>query len=110
MANIGSTLTFSVTFTNAAGAAADPGLATFWLREEIDGTELQWSLVPPAGAAVTPSGMKPIVRDSAGVFHLSFAARKPERHTGFCVSTGTIFQSSEDVIFVRHSAIGAIDP
>lgn len=110
MASIGSTLTFSVTFTNAAGAVANPDLVEFWLREEIDGTELQWTMNGATGASIsTPAGMNALVRDSTGVFHLSFVARKAERHSGYWRGSGTIFQASEDTVFVRHSAIGAID-
>ena len=110
MASIGSTLTFSVVFTDAEGGVANPDLVEFWLREEIDGTELQWTINGATGTAITtPTGMNALVRDSTGLFHLSFVARKPERQSGYWRGSGTIFQASEDTAFVRHSAIGAID-
>ena len=84
MAHIGQDLTFSVVFTNTSGIAADPTTIRFLLREGIDGTELEWlyNAAPVAGTHY-PVGANPIVRDSTGTYHVVWASRKAERHTGF---------------------------
>lgn len=110
MAHVGSQITFSVTFTNSAGADADPTVVTFWLREEVDGTELQWTYNAAAVEGTHfPTGMNAIVKDSTGDYSLVFIARKPERHSGVWVGSGTIFQTSTSTVLVRHSPIAAID-
>lgn len=110
MAFVGSALTFSVKFTDAAGSDADPDNITFWLREGIDGTELEWTYnASPVEGTHYPVGMNPIVRDSLGDFSLVFVSRKPERHTGFWQGSGTIFQVSQVTAFVPHSDIAALE-
>lgn len=110
MAYFGQALTFSVVFTNTSGVEADPTVVTFWLREGIDGTELQWTYaaVPVAGTDY-PVGANPVVKDSTGNYHVVWVARKPERLTAFWLGTGTVDQSSQTTVFVRHTEVSAID-
>lgn len=111
MSQIGSQLTWSVHFTNAAGADADPTTVHFWLREEIDGTERQWIYnAAPVEGTHYPTGTNPIVKDSTGDYSVAYVAEKAERHTGVWVGSGTVFQSpSPSVVFVRHSPISEIE-
>lgn len=110
MAHIGQTLTFSVLFTDEDSIAADPTVVTFFLREGIDGTELEWTFnaVPIEGTHY-PTGMNPIEKDSTGNYSLPFVSRKAERHTGFWRGTGAVNQTSQVTVFVRHSDIEAVD-
>ena len=111
MANVGSLVVFSVKFLDSAGADADPTVVRFHLREEIDGTELTWLFnASPTEGTHYPVGMNPIVKDSTGDYHVNVVARKPERHTGFWQGSGTIFQTSESVVFIRHSALSQVEP
>jgi len=111
MAHIGSQISWSVLFTNAAGADADPSVVKFWLREEIDGTELSWTYsASPVSGTHYPAGMNAIVKDSVGDYSLAFVARKAERHSGVWVGSGAVYQvPAPTVVFVRHSPIAAID-
>lgn len=112
MAYIGHGLTFSVQFTNTSGIAADPTTVVFFLREEVDGTELQWTYnAAPTEGTHYPTGMNPVVRDASGQYHVVFVARKPERHTGFWKGTGnSVNQTSAVTAFVRHAAISLAEP
>ncbi len=111
MAEIGGLIVWSKVFTDAAGAATDPAVVHFWLREEVDGTELEWTYTTIGAVTTSPAGFTSvIVRASAGTFSLSEPARKPERLTGWWQGVGTIFQSAPLTVLVRHSPIAAIDP
>lgn len=111
MAFIGQQLTFSVQFTNSSGIAADPTTTLFFLREGVDGTELQWTYNAAAVEGTHyPTGMNPVVKDSTGNYHVAFVARKPERHTGFWKGTGTVNQTSTTTYFVRHADINLAEP
>lgn len=109
--DLGTSYPFAVTFENSAGAATDPSSVRFLLREEVDGTELEWiyNMSPVAGTHY-PVGMNPITRTGAGLFALSFVTRKPERHTGYWLGAGTVFYAEQQTVFVRHSEVSAIDP
>lgn len=109
MAEIGGLIVWSKVFADAAGAATDPDVVTFFLREEIGGTELEWTYTTSGAITVTPTGQSAIVRDSAGTFHVNFVARKPERNTGWWRGAGTIFQAAPLTVFVRHSLVQAVD-
>ncbi len=110
MANIGSALTFSVEFFDSSNAAADPTAVFFWLRENIDGTELEWTYnAAPVSGVDYPVGANPMVKDSAGNYHVVWASRKAERHTGFWQGTGAVVQTSQVTAFVRHSDIAALE-
>lgn len=107
--NLGQLIVFSVKFLDAAGADVDPASVEFWLREEIDGTELHWILTPPATVVLTPTGMNDITRDSAGDFHVNFIARKPERITVQWIgATAVTVIPAQQAVFVRHSGITAL--
>ena len=109
MATIGDPLTFSTLFTNAAGTAADPTTVRFFLVEGVDGTELEWSYNVSAVAGTHyPVGANPVVKNATGDYSVVWVSRKPERHTGFWLGSGTVFQSQQDAQFVRHSEVGAV--
>jgi hypothetical protein len=110
MAYVGQDLTFSVVFTNSSDIATDPTVVNFWLREGIDGTELEWTYnAAPVSGTHYPTGMNPVVKDSTGTYHVVFTARKAERHTGFWQGSGTVNQTNQVTYFVRHSEVAAID-
>lgn len=110
MAFIGSLITYSVIFTNSSNEAADPTLVQFWLRENVDGTELEWSYnASPVEGTHYPTGANPVVKDSTGNYHVDWVSRKPERHTGFWQSSGTIYQTSLTTVFVRHTALAGVE-
>lgn len=105
MAGIGDTSVFSVAFLNASGVAATPTTVKLWVREEIDGTEQYWDIVP-----TTPAGMNAIVAGATGVYTMTFVNRKTERLTGKWVGAGnSVNQSKEQTFLVRHSNIAEID-
>jgi hypothetical protein len=111
MAYIGQQLTFSVQFTNSSSVAADPTAIVFFLREDVDGTELQWTYnAAPVSGTDYPTGMNPMVKDSTGNYHVAFAARKPERHTGVWKGSGAVSQTSLTTYFVRHAAVNLLEP
>jgi len=111
MANhIGSPLTFTERFLNTAGVATDPTVITFWLREGIGGTELQWTYnAAPVAGTHYPIGANPVVRDSAGVYHVVWVTRKAERHTGAWQGTGAVTQADQETQFVRHPDVSALE-
>lgn len=109
--NLGDLVVFSQEFLNASGVDADPTVVTMYLREEIDGTELLWifNAVPVSGVDF-PAGMNAMVKDSAGHYHVSYVARKPERLTAqFTGSGNSVNQSDVQTAFVRHSGVVALD-
>ena len=107
---LGSSYSFTFHVENAAGADADPTAVYFWLREAIDGTELQWTFnaVPVSGTHY-PVGMNPIVKDSVGDYSLVFVTRKPERHVGFWQGVGSVYYTDQQTLFVRHADVVAVD-
>lgn len=109
--SIGSLIVFAKKFTDAAAADADPTVVKFFLREELDGTELEWTYAAvPVQGTDYPTGMNPVVKDSTGDYHVNWIARKAERQTGRWRGSGVIFQASETVEFVRHSALALAEP
>jgi hypothetical protein len=108
---LGTRYTFAHTFLNSSGAAADPTLVKFYLREHVDGTELEWTFnaVPVAGTHY-PVGMNPIVKNGTGDYSVAYDARKPERVTGLFLGTGVVYEGVQLTLFVRHSEIEDIDP
>ncbi len=98
------------TFRNAAGTATDPTTIKFFMREEVDGTELEWTYNAAAVEGTHyPVGMQPIVKNGTGIYQLSYDARKPERVSGALVGTGTVVESVPFTLFVRHSDIETLD-
>ena len=110
MAYVGQDITFAVVFTNASDVEADPTGVRFLLREGVDGVELEWNYnaIPVSGTHY-PVGANAMVKDSTGDYHVLWLARKAERHTGFWQGTGTINQTSQTTVFVRHSEVAIID-
>jgi len=110
MASIGDTLTYSVLFENSSGTATDPTTVQFFLREGVDGTELSWTYnASPVAGTHYPVGANPITKSATGAYALAWVSRKPERHTGFWVGTGTVYQAQQDTQFVRHSGVSATE-
>lgn len=107
---LGSSYTYTFHVENSSGADADPATVRFWLREQIDGTELQWTFnaVPVSGTHY-PVGMNPIVKDSVGDYSLVWVTRKPERNTGFWQGIGTVDYSTQETLFVRHAEVEAVE-
>jgi hypothetical protein len=54
--------------------------------------------------------MNPITKSGTGVYALLFVTRKPERHSGCWVGTGTVFYAEQQTVFVRHSEVSTLDP
>lgn len=110
--SLGNRYTFtSPTFATSAGTATDPTVVKFYLREEVDGTELEWTYnASPTSGTHYPVGMQPIVRVSAGLFTVAYDTRKPERVTGFFVGTGTVYGATQLTLFVRHVEFALVDP
>lgn len=108
---LGSTYTAIQKFTNSAGTDTDPAVVRVWLREHIDGTELEWTYTTSGAVTTSPTGFSNvIVRDSAGDFHLDITWRKAERHVIQWVGAGTVLVHPPETIFVRHSMIAALEP
>lgn len=107
---LGTRYTFTHVFFDD-GSAADPSVVKFYLREHVDGTELEWTYDESAVEGTHyPTGMEPIVKNGTGDYELAYDSRKPERVTGFWVGTGVVFDSAQTTLFVRHAEIAAIDP
>lgn len=108
---LGTRSVFAHTFLNDAGAATDPNVVKFYLREHVDGTELEWTYNASATEGTHyPVGMQPIVKNGTGDYEVAYDARKPERVSGFFVGTGTVFDSKQIALFVRHAELVTIDP
>lgn len=107
---LGTSYTFTFHVEDSSGADADPTAVYFWLREWIDGTELQWTFnAAPTEGTHYPVGMNPIVKDSAGDYSLIYVTRKPERNTGFWQGIGSVYYTKPETLFVRHSEIEAVE-
>lgn len=111
MAHIGQAITYSVVFTNSSGVETDPTTIRFFLREGVDGTELEWTYNAAAVEGTHyPVGANAVVRSSAGNFSVKWVSRKPERHVGFWSGAGnSVDQTSQTTYFVRHSDVELID-
>lgn len=107
--DLGDSRTFTQKFTTSAGVDADPTIVRFYVREEIDGTELEWKFTGGV-ATITPTGFNPIVKDSVGDYHVLFTPRKAERHTAQWTGVGTVLVFKAETLFVRHSPITLIEP
>lgn len=108
---IGTLYTFGHVFLDAAGVAADPSTVKFYVREHVDGTELEWTYNASAVSGTHyPVGMNPIVKNGTGDYELDYVARKPERVTGFFLGVGVVYDSAQATLFVRHAEIAIIDP
>jgi hypothetical protein len=111
---IAQTFSFSVQFLDSVGADVDPTVVKMYLREEIDGTELEWTFdAAPTEGTHYPTGMNPIVKDSVGDYHTLFLFRKAERHTCFFAGFGNGVVSTvqnQRTVFVRHAGIVLVEP
>lgn len=109
---LGSAYSFGLTFRNPTTlVATDPSSIRFLLREEIDGTELEWIYnSSPVSGTHYPVGMNPITRSGTGAYALSYVTRKPERHSGVWVGFGTVYYTEQQTVLVRHLEVSALDP
>lgn len=108
---LGTRYTFAHVFENDAGTATDPTTVKFYLREHVDGTELEWTFnASPTAGTHYPVGMQPIVKNGTGDYEVAYDSRKPERVTGFWVGSGTVYEARQQTLFVRHAELAIIDP
>ncbi len=110
MAHVGQAITYSIVYTNSSGVETNPTTSRFFLREGVDGTELQWTYdAAPVAGTHYPVGANPIVRNGAGNDSVEWVTRKPERHTGFWHGAGNdVDQTSQVTYFVRHSEVESV--
>lgn len=112
--NIADQVSFTAHFATTAGTDTDPTTVKFFLREEIDGTELEWTYnAAPTEGTHYPTGMNPVVKDSTGDFSVLFTVRKAERHTAFFKYTNTallVLTQNLRTLLVRHPAIALVEP
>lgn len=107
---LGSSYTFRFHVENASGVDADPTTVILWLREWIDGTELQWTYnAAPVSGTHYPAGMNPVVKDSTGDYSVIFVTRKPERLSAFWQGIGSVYYTYPETVFVNHSEVDAVD-
>ena len=111
MAYVGQNIYFSTIFTDSDSIAADPTTVRFFLRQSVDGTELQWVYnVAPVAGTHYPVGAAALQRDSQGNYSVRWVALKPERHTGFWSGAGNdVDQTSQTTVLVRHSDIAGVE-
>ena len=107
---VGERYTFTKTFLSGSTPTDPTTFIKFHLREEVDGTELEWTYNgSPVAGTHYPVGMNAMGRTSAGIYTVAFDLRKPERVTGFFVGAGTVFDAEQTTVLVRHVEIRAID-
>ncbi len=114
MSNIGDQISFTAHFATAAGTDTDPTTVKFFLREELDGTELEWTFnAAPVSGTHYPAGQNPIVKDSTGDFSVLFVARKAERITAMFTYTNTallVLTQNLRTVLIRHAGINLVEP
>lgn len=112
--NLGAPISFTAHFEDSAGADADPTTVKFFLREEVDGTELEWEYNASAVEGTHyPTGQNAMVKGSTGDYSVAFVARKPERLTAFWKGVGGSFVTTTtnlSTVFIRHSEIALVEP
>ena len=113
-AKLGEHVSFTAHFATTAGTDTDPTTVKMFLREEIDGTELEWTYAgSPVSGTDYPTGMNPVVKDSTGDYSVLFVARKAERitvHWKFTNSSRLVATQNPSTVFVRHAAIDLVEP
>lgn len=91
---IGTGVTTTQTFINSSGAETDPTTVTVVIREP-DGTKLTFVYLTDVE----------VVRDSAGVFHLSFVPDQVGAYGIRWVGTGTVAYAEETFFEVEASRV-----
>lgn len=108
--SLGTRHSFEHTFLNGSGVETNPSSVKFYLREHVDGTELEWTFnASPVEGTHYPTGMQPIVKSGTSTYSVAYDARKPERVTGTFVSSGTVYEGVQLTLFVRHAEIESLD-
>lgn len=111
---LGEHVSFTAHFATTAGVDTDPTTVKFFLREEIDGTELEWTYAgSPVQGTDYPTGMNPVVKDSAGDYSVLYVTRKAERLTALWKMTNTtrlVVTQNLSTVFVRHAGIDLVEP
>ena len=114
MSKLGEHLSFTAHIATAAGTDTDPTTVKMFLREELDGTELEWTYnATPTEGTHYPTGQNPVVKDSTGDYSVLFVARKPERITVFWKitnATALVVTQNLSTAFVRHAGIALVEP
>lgn len=112
--NIGDQTSFTAHFATITGTDTDPTTVKFFLREELDGTELEWTYAgSPVQGTDYPTGMNPVVKDSAGDYSVLYICRKAERVTGIFKYTNTallVLTQNQKTVFVRHAGVALVEP
>lgn len=111
---IGDQFVFTGHFENSSGADVDPTVVKLFLREELDGTELEWTYaaIPVAGTDY-PVGQSAMAKDSTGDYSVTFITRKAERITALWRATGnSVATITQNVVtlLVRHAGINLAEP
>ena len=111
---LGDHISFTGHFEDSTGADVDPTTVKFYLREEVDGTELEWTYnVTPVSGTDYPAGQNAVAKDSTGDYSVLYVARKPERLTAYwkpTKSTLTTTTQNLSTVFVRHAGINLVEP
>lgn len=108
---LGTRYSFTYTFVNSSGTATNPTAAKFYLREEVDGSEYEWTYnAAPVSGTHYPVGMQPMTTSGTSTYAVAYDTKKPERVTGFFVGTGAVYDSRQLTLFVRHAGIATLDP
>jgi hypothetical protein len=108
---LGTRYSFTHTFLNSSGTATDPTTVKFYLREQVDGSEYEWTYnASPVSGTHYPVGMQPVTKSGTGIYAVAYDAKKPERVTGMFVGTGVVYDSEQTTLFVRHAEIATLDP
>lgn len=114
MSKPGEHVSLTAHIVDSAGADTDPTTVKMFLREEVDGTELEWIYnAAPTEGTHYPTGMNAVVKDSTGDYSVLFVLRKPERHTVFWKVTNTALVTltqNLSTVFVRHAGIDLVEP
>ena len=90
--DIGDTRRLTVTFTNLAGAAADPTGVTFSIRKP-DGTAINYVYLTDAE----------IVKSGTGVYYVDFAITLPGRHIYRFAGTGAVAAAENGEFYARRN-------
>ena len=111
---LGDQVSFTAHFATAAGTDTDPTTVKFFLREELDQTELEWTYnATPTEGTHYPVGQNAVVKDSTGDYSVLYVARKAERLTAYWKQTNAtllVVTQNLSTVFVRHAGIALVEP
>ena len=90
--DIGDMRRLQVTFSNLAGAVADPTAVTFRIKKP-DGTAISYVYGIDAG----------LVKSATGVYYVDFSIALPGRHVYRFVGTGAVETAENGEFYVRRN-------